>query len=333
MAKPTQATLDAIAKMRGPAQATVPVAPKASKMSLSTVTSGVVKTPYRLLIHGVDKVGKSQFAADSPMPIFLEPEGGSNHLATANRLPQPETWADVLEATRLLTEEDHPYKTFVIDSLDWLEPLLWKAICDEDNVTSIELACNGYGKGYNKALDWWRIFIAALERLQAKRGMNVIAIAHSYVKMFKNPEGEDYERYQLKLHDKASGLWREWAEGVYFANYETFAVADKRDRVKGTSTGNRRLYTQRTAAYDAGDRYEVPEEMDLPYSGAWAVFEAAAERGTVLKSVKSKAKLLGGEDEEKTMAFVAGNPDRESLVKLDQRLSELIGQKPGKVAA
>jgi ribosomal protein S18 acetylase RimI-like enzyme len=36
----------------------------------------------------------------------------------------------------------------VLDSLDWIEPLVWKAVCDEAKVEHIEQAFGGYVKGF-----------------------------------------------------------------------------------------------------------------------------------------------------------------------------------------
>jgi hypothetical protein len=35
----------------------------------------------------------------------------------------------------------------VLDRLDWIEPLIWKAVCDEGKVENIEQFGGGYGKG------------------------------------------------------------------------------------------------------------------------------------------------------------------------------------------
>lgn len=308
---------------------TPPAAARPNRMTLSSVTRGVVAAPYRCILHGVDGVGKSTFAADAPSPIFLGAEDGTGHLDVA-RFPAPGSWLDILDAVRTLTNDAHEYKTLAVDSLDWVEPHIWQHVCDDGGVDNIEAVGGGYGKGYTAALDLWRVFLAALERLQAAKGMHVILIAHSSIKMFKNPEGDDWERYVLKLNDKAAGLCREWAKGVYFANYETFAVKEKSKRVKGVSTGARLLHTQRTAAFDAKDRYGLPETLPL----SWADFEAAAQAASpadpkaLTAEITRKAKAVGGEVEEKAMAFLEQHAgDAKALVKLNDRLNALLAEK------
>ena len=101
-----------------------------SRMTLSAVTRGRVAAPLRVLCYGVEGVGKSTLGASAPAPIFLGAEDGSALLDVA-RFPQPRAWTDVLEAVRVLIHEEHDYRTLVIDSLDWIEPLVWAAVCAE----------------------------------------------------------------------------------------------------------------------------------------------------------------------------------------------------------
>ena len=50
--------------------------------------------------------------------------------------------------------------------------------------------------------------------------MQVVIFGHSIVKTFKNPEGEDYDRYQLRVHDKTGGLIKEWCDVVGFVRFD-----------------------------------------------------------------------------------------------------------------
>jgi hypothetical protein len=318
-----------MAAANGTAAVLKPPPPRAVRMTLAAVTKGIVHAPYRLVIHGTDGVGKTTFGADAPAPIFLGAEDGTGHLDVA-RFPAPESWLDILDAVRTLTNEPHEFKTLVVDSLDWVEPHIWQHVCDAAGAVNIEEVGGGYGKGYTAALDLWRSFLNALERLQAAKGMHVILIAHSLIKLFKNPEGDDFERYTIKLNDKAAGLCREWAKGVYFANYETFAVKEKSKRVKGVSTGARLLYTQRTAAYDAKDRYFVPESFPL----SWAEFDAAAKAASpvdpkaLAEEITRKAKALGGEIETFAVDFLEKHAgEATALAKLNDRLNGKLAEK------
>jgi hypothetical protein len=305
-------------------------AARVNRMTLASITTGVVQAPYRLLVHGRDGVGKSTFGASAPKPIFLGTEDGTGHLDVA-RFPAPESWEDVLDAIRALTVDAGGFKTLVVDTVDWAEPLLWAQICKTANADSIEEVGGGYGKGFTAAVDGWRVFLAAVERLQAARGMHVILLAHSVIKKFVNPEGEDYERYVVAMHDKSAALMRQWVKGVYFAQFETFAQAKKKgERVKGISTGARVLCTQPSAAFDAKDRYFVPDSLPLNWDDFEAAVKAAAPTNpeALRSEIERKAKVVGGEIESKALKFLTENTTNAAgLVKLNDRLNALVAEK------
>jgi hypothetical protein len=249
-----------------------------ARMSLNAVVTGRRAQPMRVLLYGVEGVGKSSFAAGAPAPIFLGAEDGTAEL-DVTRLPNAQDWQDVLDGLHVLQTEKHPYQTLVVDTLDWAEPMLWKFICKRDGKDNIE--DYGYGKGYVAALDEWRFFLQRLDGLRG-RGMHVVLLAHSWIKPFANPEGDNFDRYELKLNNKAAGLLKEWTDCVLFANYETFAKRNDKKQIKGLSTGARFIYTERRAAYDAKNRYRLPPMLPL----SWDEFATAAAK---IHSVPSAA--------------------------------------------
>jgi hypothetical protein len=305
-----------------------PKPPAPNRMTLASITKGLQRRPLRLLLYGVEGVGKSTFGAAAPRPIFLAAEEGTGHL-DVERFPSPASADEVFAALATLTTSDHEFKTLVIDTVDWLEPLLWAGICKRDGMADIE--AYGYGKGYVAALDEWRRFLASIERLRSAKGMNVIFLAHSWIKPFKNPAGEDYDRWEMKLHPKAGGLLKEWSDVVLFANHEELAVKDKRTkRVRGVSTGARLVYTTRSAAYDAKNRFDLPESMPLD----WETFDAAvkahrpADPVVLVAECARKAKQLGGDVETKAVEAIAkAGGDAVVLSKINSRLNALLNER------
>lgn len=299
-----------------------------SRMTIGSVLKGRRKAPVRVLVYGTEGIGKSSFGADAPSPIFLGAEDGTAQL-DVERFPTPESWQDVLDAVRVLETDAHEYRSLIVDTLDWAEPLLWEHICKRDNQANIE--AYGYGKGYSAALDEWRIFLGALERLRKTKALNIVLIAHSWIRPFKNPEGEDFDRYELKLNAKAGGLIKEWADAVLFANYETLVSKDgKTKRTRGVDTGARLLFTERRAAYDAKNRYGLPPFLPL----SWGDFEAAAQKHqtatpeALVKEVQRKAEELGGEDGKAILAALGRTEgDPRKLAYLNNRANAKLAQK------
>jgi hypothetical protein len=266
-----------------------------ARMSLSAITRGKIAKPQRVVLYSAEGVGKSTWAAGAPAPIFLCSESGTEHLDVA-RFPAPSSWRDVLEALDVLAKEPHDYRTVVIDTLDWLEPMVWAHTCatkKNGNHRAEHIEDYGFAKGYIYALDVWRQMLARLDVLRDTRSMHAILIAHSQVRIFQSPNTEDFARYELKLHGKASALVKEWADSVLFAEHETL-THEQNKRTKGISTGERVVHTTRTAAYDAKNRAGLPETISL----SWEAFAAAIDGATPQACRDRIAELLEGASDE-----------------------------------
>jgi hypothetical protein len=223
----------------------------------------------RVLVYGVEGIGKSTFAAGAPSPVFIQTEDGLGSLAV-DHFPVANKVSDVLDAISTLFDGGHDFKTVVIDSLDWLETLIWRDI--EAKYDAKDLA---YGKGAMIAADKWREILDGLTALRNDRGMAVILIAHTEIKRFDSPETEPYDRYQPKLQARSSALVREWCDAVLFANYKTMIKKDdvgfNKTVSRGITNGERLLFTSERPAYMAKNRYSLPESIPL----SWEAFESA----------------------------------------------------------
>jgi hypothetical protein len=236
----------------------------------------------RLLIYGSEGVGKSSLAADAPNPIFLDIEEGTNQLMVRrvkdDEGRSPKKLEDVHEALDALITQPHEYKTLVIDTLDALEGVIFEYVCRRSGEYK-NIEDFGYGKGHSRALDEWRAFVTDyIDQLRIKRGMDIIYLGHVFTKTFKNPEAEDYDRYQLRLHDKTAGYLKERSDMVAFAQFEGGVKKEKKsgDRARGVLTGARFLYFTKTAAYDAKSRYAIPPRLPLN----WSALSEALEKAT-----------------------------------------------------
>jgi AAA domain len=303
------------------------IAPTPSRMTLASIQRGRTKAPLRILLHGVPGVGKTTFAASAPGAVFLGREDGGGLLDLA-RFPRPETWSEVLAAVRTLAAEKHDFKTLVIDTLDSLEPLCWRAVCERDGkATQIEEVGGGYAKGYNVAVDEWRVLIAALERLRDV-GMHVVLLAHTAVKNFKNPEGPDYDRYIMKLHEKAGGAFVEWCDTVLFAQFEGYVSTDKKGgKGKGKSSDLRVAYTRRHAAYDAKNRHALPETLPLSWDDFWTAVNAAPDPEKLAAEARELAKGFTGELAQRMSVAIKGAEGNATLLngiinRINARLAE-----------
>jgi len=233
-------------------------------ISLKDVNTGQPKKPPRIVLIGEEGIGKSTFGNNSPLPIFLCSEDGlvgADFWNTPNITPM--SWPQTLDFIKALINDDHPYKTLVIDTIDWIEPLLNDFICKNDNKKNIEEF--GYGKGHLLAAIEWRSFLSLLEKLRSKKNMIILINAHCQIKTFSNPIGDNYDRYEMKVSKQISSLTREWADAVLFSKYEVYTIKEG-NKAKGYSDSKRVVFTNKSVAWDAKNRYGMPEKLPLDFN-------------------------------------------------------------------
>lgn len=212
-----------------------------------------------------------------PKPIFLQSKGetGLETLIDAGRLPQtphfPElqTWDDTLQAVRILKDQEHDYKTLVIDTVNGLERLCHEHVCRRDfGGAWDDKGFLGYMRGFEVSLADWRELLVALDELRESKRMRIIGLCHTKVSTFKNPEGPDYDRYVPDMHAKTWSLTHKWADVVLCGLFSTTVATQKGGeqllkKGKGTGGQTRIIYTERSAAYDAKNRLGLPFEIEM----------------------------------------------------------------------
>ena len=251
---------------------------------MEAIQRGKMPMPPRLMVYGTEGIGKSTYAANAPKPIFVQTEDGLGEI-DCNRFPLAETFDKVISALSELYSEQHDYQTVVIDSLDWLERLIWDDVCREYGVKSIEKVDGGYAKGYTHALTQWREVVDGLDALRRERGMAVILIAHAKIEKFEDPESAAYDRYSPRLHKHASALLTEWCDAVVFATrrFRTESEDAGFNRTRsiavalGAEGGERILRTVGGPSCIAKNRYGLPAELPLLWPALMAAISSPNE--------------------------------------------------------
>jgi hypothetical protein len=218
------------------------------------------------MVYGPPGVGKTTFASQAPNPVFIATEEGCNDLDVA-RFPMPANLADVLGYIGELYAEPHEYKAVVVDSLDWLEKLVFDRVCADRRVKTI--GDIDWGKGYTAALAHWKTIVEGLDALRDKRGMMVILTSHATFERFEDPETNGYDRYVPDLNRHAATLLREWCDEVLFATFSvTVREADGKfaRKVSKAIGGDRILRTTQRPSAVAKNRLGMPDEIEFSWS-------------------------------------------------------------------
>ncbi len=232
-------------------------------ISLSSLRSTKRNDPPIILLYGVDGIGKTSLAAEFPNPIYLGTEGerppSDVEMATPGVITDLNDVFSVFE--ELLTTE-HDFKTVIIDSLDGLEPLVWRSTCARLGVNSIEEP--GYGRGYSEADSEWNEYLSAVAAL-AQAGMYVVQIAHPEIVRFDSPTTDPYSRYTIKMHKRSNALVREKSDVVAFMNYRVTIkekeVARQTKVAHAEGGKERQIHLVEGAGFNAKNRYSMPDSV------------------------------------------------------------------------
>jgi len=132
----------------------------------SIVPTGQNWKAQKILIYSVQGLGKTTFGATFENTILVKTEDGEGNI-------QAQTFEDIVTEFQHMEDiitalhGEHDFKTMLLDSLDWLEPIIHQKVISENplsekgrEITGIE--DYGYGKGYGMAMDWWRYLSLSL---------------------------------------------------------------------------------------------------------------------------------------------------------------------------
>lgn len=235
------------------------------------------------LLYGVEGVGKTTLASKFPSPLFLDAENGSAHL-DVDRV-RIHKWSEIEGAIHSLIRDAQGYKTVVVDSADWVERLAVVHLLDREKKDSIESF--GFGRGWIMLSEMVSKLLAVCDQLAA-RGVNIVWIAHSKIVRVSPPDQTDgYDRYELKLHKNVGPLFKEWADAVLFCTFRTKMVEGDDGRMKGRGGKERIIHCERSAAWDAKNRFGLPETVPMAIESLAPLFDA-----TVQAQVEPKRKPI-----------------------------------------
>ena len=293
------------------------------------ITKGRQNLPYKVVLYGVEGIGKTTFASQFPDPLFIDTEGSTARMDVA-RLDKPSSWAHLADMVNFVIREK-PCGTLVIDTADWAEVLAKEYVISSGGEKIKSIEDFGYGKGYTMIAEQYGRFLNKLTDV-TNAGINVVVTAHAMMRKFEQPdEMGAYDRWELKLEKKVAPLVKEWADMILFANYKTMIIEDSKTKTKKGVGGQRIMYTTHHPAWDAKNRDGLPEELPFEFSQIAHLFnqapaqvESPAKKAmdTVLKRANDKKQELPVPDPEPIQTILAD--DGPKLVAYPESLPQKI---------
>ena len=239
--------------------------------ALSRLKAEIKKLPLKLLIMAEMGFGKTYAAAKLAFPIFEDLEGGMGKVKTSEgKTPDTfsvsKTYSDVIENIDWLLNNEHDFKTYVLDSLSKFELFVWQETMNRYNIDSME--ANWY-QGYQKAVVIWLEYLNKLDLLRDK-GMTIMLIGHVDTETVDDPSVEvPYRRYVLDVHKKARPEIIQWLDCLFFAQKKKGTVIVKSNGKTETkvkqSTDERIVWCNEQIFCQAKNRYALPDQLPLDW--------------------------------------------------------------------
>jgi hypothetical protein len=265
------------------AQITAPAAHNQGQTSyLSQVQTGYTQAGQRIVLAGVEKVGKTTLASAAPGALLIPLEQGSAAIPVA-KLPQIDTWEQVeglcleliaaAKAGRLLRGSSLAW-----DSATALERHIHNYVLrtDKDYAkggVTMESAHGGYGKAYGIANELFERWSRYMDELAFYGGINIIITCHDFPSRVTDPAHGEYDTWDLLLHspknNKTYGkreFMTQWADLVGFFHEPMFVLKTEGGGMQQGISANqgRQLAVDRQPAWVAGNRYGMTGKIPIP---------------------------------------------------------------------
>lgn len=272
---------------------------------LSQIVTGAARqTGQRIVISGIEGVGKTTLATGAARSLLVPLEAGHGTVTTA-RLPNVLTsWGEienfVSETIASAKAGKFPYQSIVWDTATALERLAQEETLRVDTAGqkkfgkghNMATAHDGYGKAYLVARSYFSQWLGWLDQLSLYGGINNIVTCHVFAATISDPSQGDYQSFDLLLHAPkdqknygARELLTQWADCVAFLHSPIIVMKNEGDKhSRGISSNQGRvLAVDRAPAYTAKNRYGLHESISIPAPPAcgWnnfadAVFKSCA---------------------------------------------------------
>lgn len=227
------------------------------------IEKGKLKKPFIIMAHGTQGVGKSTFAASLDSPIFVGTEN-TDEIDT-NRAEKLTSSKMLNDQLAWLLNEDHNFKTLVVDAIDGVEQLAIQEIIESDSKCknpSLNRVHGGYGAGTGMLVKQMLDLRDVFQQLRDEKSMNICLLCHTKTKITTDPvAGATYDEFKLALSDQTENIWLDWVSATLFM---TDIVEKPDDEKFAFGKGDKIVYTQRRPGSVAKNRFNLPYELDMP---------------------------------------------------------------------
>jgi hypothetical protein len=209
-------------------------------------------------------MGKTTLASMFPSPVFIRTEDGTKsieHRDDVALFPVAKSSREVFEAITALIQEDHSFKTVVLDSITQLNTTIEAEIVKNDGkARSINQAAGGYGAGYSAVAMIHQEIREALDVLATMKKMHVVFLAHADSETVDLPDQEAFTRYTIRMHKKSVSHYSDNVDLVGFIKLKTYTTGDG-NKKKALSDGQRIITCYPTPSHISKNRFGIDGDI------------------------------------------------------------------------
>lgn len=246
------------------------------------------QTGTRIVIAGVEGIGKTSLITGAPKPYLVPLEVGVVPRIIP-KAPMLKTFDDVIsfldEVIEAAQKGKFPYKSLLFDGATQLEKLTHNATLQKDPLTKngnpkgivMGSALGGYGKGYDYANGLFAQFLEKCDVLVEYGGINIIMTSHVFADKIIDPAAGEFNTWNLLLHSPKNQqtygkreMLTQWCDLIGFLHEPIFVSKNSENFVQGISKNQgRTLGLERTPGYVAKNRFNMCGEIAIPKEQGW----------------------------------------------------------------
>lgn len=251
---------------------------------LSQVSTGSPNVGQRMVIGGLEKMGKTTLVSAAPGCLLVPLEQGSSTIPVA-KVPMLETYEQIMDFCEEIRAAAIAGRIPRGSSLAWdsataleraIESYTLRSSPEYRSNKSVTMATahGAYGKAYEVSRANFERWLRYQDELAYNAGINIIVTSHVFASRTVDPAHGEYDTWDLLLHspknNKTYGMREyltQWADLIGFLHEPMFVMkaADGEQLNKATSNNQGRvLAVDRQPSWIAGNRYGLSGTIPIP---------------------------------------------------------------------
>jgi hypothetical protein len=217
-----------------------------------------------ITIFGEGGTGKTLLGSTFPSPVYIRAEDGFDVFTGKKPYAMPvlENGMDIFPQLDALLEQEHNFKSLIVDSITALDKLFESHVVRSDpKAKSITSAAGGYGAGYSAVAELHSKVKDKCDRLRNEKGMTIVFLGHVEIEKMDMPDQPDYSRYGMRIHKKSIGYYTDFVSLVGFLRERSIVNAETG---KAKSFGDRVLICHKVVSSISKNRFGITEEIEVP---------------------------------------------------------------------